>query len=213
MSKTIIFDIETGPLPEAELLPFMPTEWPLGNLKDPEKIKLAVAEKKKAWTEGAALDPLTGRVLLISMLVDSTFVHIAEPGTEAMMLHEFWDSIQDRSNIHRLIGFSSNKFDLPFLVKRSWKHNVPVPQALFSGHARYPWSSQVVDLREHWQLGDYQCSGSLDTISKHLGIGAKSGSGADFAALWEKDRAKALEYAKQDLRLTEGLARAFRVIL
>ena len=74
--NTIIYDIETGPLPEADLAallpPFDPTDIKTGNLKDPEKIaaKLAEAEMnhRRNFFEQAALDPLTGRVVAIGLL-------------------------------------------------------------------------------------------------------------------------------------------------
>lgn len=208
----IVFDIETGPLPDSEILPFMPTEWPLGNVKDPEKIKAAIEAKKKAWIADAALEPMTGQVLAIGLLINEAFVLISEPQTEAMMLHEFWDSIQGSGSIHQIIGFCSNTFDLPFLVKRSWHHDVEVPQALFSGNPRYPWSKQAVDLHEYWQLGDRQASGSLDTVSKHLRIGAKTGNGADFSGLWATNRESAVAYLKNDLELTAKMAKKFKLI-
>ena len=54
--------------------------------------------------------------------------------------------------------------------------------------------------------------GSLDTIAKHLGVGAKNGSGADFAALWQSDRAKAADYLRNDLQLTAQVAEALGVM-
>ena len=73
--NTILFDIETAPLPESELAalvpPFDPAEVRTGNLKDPDKIaaKLAEAEAnhRRDFIERAALDPLTGRVLAIGL--------------------------------------------------------------------------------------------------------------------------------------------------
>ena len=67
--NAIIFDLETGPLAESELVAMMPVfdpeEVKTGNLKDPEKIaeKLAEAEAnhRRDFIERAALDPLTGR--------------------------------------------------------------------------------------------------------------------------------------------------------
>ena len=66
----------------------------------------------------------------------------------------------------------------------------------------------MVDLRDAWQLGERQARGSLDVIAKHLGIGEKNGSGADFARLWQSDRAKAVEYLRNDLQLTVKVAEA-----
>ena len=66
----------------------------------------------------------------------------------------------------------------------------------------------MLDLRDAWQLGDRQARGSLDSIAKHLGVGTKNGSGAEFAALWQSDRAKATEYLRNDLQLTARIADA-----
>ena len=75
--QTIVFDVETGPLAESELSallpPFDPAEVRTGNLKDPakiaEKIAEAEANHRREFFDRAALDPLTGRVVAIGMLV------------------------------------------------------------------------------------------------------------------------------------------------
>ena len=54
--------------------------------------------------------------------------------------------------------------------------------------------------------------GSLDAIAKHLGVGAKNGNGADFAKLWQKDRAKAVEYLRNDVQLTAKVAEVLGVL-
>ena len=207
--RTIIFDIETGPLDKIELAAMMPTEWPLGNVKDPEKVKVAIAAKEKAWLEDAALDALTGRVLAIGTMEAGKFICLAYD-SEPLLLKRFWNIIQDyQSGLQRIIGFNCNSFDLPFLVRRSWKHGISPPLDLRNG--RY-WSREVVDLRDVWQLGNKQAVGSLSAIAVHLGVGAKSGSGLDFAALWIVDKKKALEYLRTDLLLTEAIAKRLGVI-
>lgn len=213
--QTIIFDIETGPLPESELAamlpPFDPAEVKTGNIKDPDKIAAKVAEAeanhRHDFLERAALNPLTGRVVAIGLLYpDSGEFHVIGHEDEAATLREFWDTTRgEMGRIHQMVGFNSNSFDLPFLIRRSWKHRVPVPFGIRRG--RY-WSDEMVDLRDDWQLGDRQARGSLDAIAKHLGVGAKTGSGADFAVLWQSDRAKAVEYLRNDLLLTVKVAEA-----
>jgi|ERR1041384_445096 hypothetical protein len=209
--KTIYFDIETGPLPESELAalvpPFDPAEVKTGNIKDPDKIaaKLAEAEAnhRRDFFERAALDSITGRVVAIGLLDDGGF-RILHDEHEAAVLREFWNSCRgEMGRIHEMVGFNTHLFDLPFLVRRSWKHRVSVPRGIRRG--RY-WSEEMVDLRDAWQLGDRMARGSLDAIAKHLGVGAKNGSGADFAALWQSDRAKAVEYLRNDLELTARVA-------
>jgi hypothetical protein len=228
--NTIIFDIETGPLPENELLAMLPAFDPAdvktGNLKDPakiaEKIAEAEANHRRDFIGRAALDPLTGRVVAIGVLdLEPNEYFIIGHDDEAKTLREFWELTQgEMGRLNPMIGFNIFGFDLPFLFRRSWKHRVPVPFGLRRG--RY-WGDQLIDLRDCWQLGDRQAKGSLDSIAKHLGVGAKcvphgplSGkniTGADFAGLWKTDRKSAEAYLRNDLELTGKVADALGVVI
>lgn len=261
--NTIVFDVETGPLPETELAALMPVfdpaEVKTGNLKDPakiaEKIAEAEANHRRDFFEKAALDPLTGRVVAIGMLVfdargeagpdlckfaasqrmDSSpppssglrppsptpvgegqcaaggkFIIVGHED-EGQTLREFWDLTRgEMGRTTPSIGFNIFGFDLPFLIRRSWKHRVAVPFGIRRG--RY-WGEEMVDLREAWQLGDRQARGSLDSIAKHLGVGAKNGEGKAFAELWRTDRKQAEAYLRNDLELTARIAHALGVVL
>jgi len=140
---------------------------------------------------------------------------------EAQTLFEFWELTRgEMGRNNPLIGFNIFNFDLPFLIRRSWRHRVPVPFGIRRG--RY-WGDQVVDLRDAWQLGDRQAKGSLDSIAKHLGVGAKcvphgplAGkhiTGADFADLWKTDRQSAEGYLKNDVELTAKVADVLGVVV
>ena len=216
--KTIQFDIETGPLAEAELAvmvpQFDPAEVKMGNLKDPDKIAATLAEAEAAhrreFVERAALDPLTGRVVAIGLLFEDSEFAVIGHDDEAATLREFWGVCRgEMGRINRMIGFNTRLFDLPFLIRRSFKHRVEVPFGIRRG--RY-WGDEMVDLREEWQLGDRQARGSLDTIAKHLGVGQKNGHGEDFARLWQTDREKAVAYLRNDLELTGRIAEALGVV-
>ncbi len=87
---------------------------------------------------------------------------------------------------------------------------VPVPFGIRRG--RY-WGDQIVDLRECWQLGDRQARGSLDSIARHLGVGAKNGDGKAFAELWVTDRQQAEAYLRNDVALTVKVAQALGVVV
>lgn len=188
----------------------MPQFEPPANFRDPEKIAAAIATKRKEWLESCALDAMTCRVLAIGLLIEDTFVLIAEPATEAIMLHEFWDSVQgDGGQLHHLVGFNCCQFDLPVLIRRSWKLGVTVPLGIRRG--RY-WGDNITDLRDVWQCGDRQAHGSLDTIAKHLGVGAKTGDGSDFGKLWQTNREQAVAYLRNDLVLTQAIAKKLGVL-
>jgi hypothetical protein len=229
--QTIVFDLETGPLAESELSallpPFDPAEVKTGNLKDPAKIAEKIAEAganhRRDFIERAALDPLTGRVVAIGVmqydakgekptaLGKGGKFSIIGHDDEAQTLREFWELTRgEMGRNNPLIGFNIFGFDLPFLFRRSWKHRIAVPFGLRRG--RY-WSDQLLDLRDAWQLGDRQAKGSLDSIAKHLGVGAKNGDGKAFAELWQSDRPKAEAYLRNDIELTAKVADALGVVV
>ena len=119
------------------------------------------------------------------------------------MLREWWNLLTYYERNPKLIGFNVKPFDLPFLIKRSWKHRIQVPYWLRQG--RY-WNDLIIDLREVWQLGDNRSHGSLAAISRHLGLGEKAGNGADFSTLWNTNRQAALDYCLRDVQLTQQVA-------
>ena len=209
--RTIIFDIETTGLPEGELaalLPaFDPAEVKTGNIKDPEKVAAKIAEAeanhRRDFFERAALDALTGRVLVIG-LVEEGLIRVIEHQDEAALLTAFWELCQgEMGRINRMVGFNTHLFDLPFLIRRSWKLGIAVPMGIRRGRF---WAEEMVDIRNEWQLGDRMARGSLDTIAKHLGVGQKNGDGKEFGKLWATDREAAIAYLNNDLTLTALIA-------
>jgi DNA polymerase elongation subunit (family B) len=210
-NPTIIFDIETGALPFGELaIPaFNPADVKLGNTKDPDKIaeRIRQAEENHVtdYIRNAALDALSGQVLCIGYRLerDEPAILSSDADGEAAMLRQWWELLNTWERQPRLIGFNIKAFDLPFLIKRSWKHRITPPYWIRNG--RY-WNDLIVDLREVWQLGDNRAHGSLGAISRHLGLGEKTGNGADFANLWKTNRQAAIDYCLQDVRLTQQVA-------
>jgi predicted PolB exonuclease-like 3'-5' exonuclease len=247
--RTIIFDIETGPLPDERLFSIMPafeppprpgrfepTDVKTGNLKDPGKIKEKIEAARFAHEEAvaqheetvaaaelehrakirdrAALDAATGQVLAIGMLSDSgeeLLYHVGAEGEEAKVIERFWAMSCPAKIVERgrMVGFNSNRFDLPFLVRRSWLLGVPVPDGLRSG--RY-FDPRFIDLMDEWKLGDHGCSISMDRLCKALGLEGKNGDGALFYQTYAEDRLAALDYLANDLRMTMDVARALGVL-
>jgi len=197
----IIFDIETGPLPLAELDALAPEFKPAANLKDPEKIKASIEEKRNEYYERAALSPVTGEVLAIGLdYGNSGQVLGRDVFSEKGMLEMFWDAVED---LEQFCGFNIAHFDLPFLIRRSMKYGLKVPRVFINN--RY-LTDQFIDLMLVWKCGVYDDNISLDRLARFLGVGKKNGNGKDFAKLWVEDRPKALEYLRQDLALTKACA-------
>lgn len=198
--KTCIFDIETAPLRETDIANLAPKFEAPSNYKDADKIAAHIAEQKKAWLERAALSPLTGTVAAIGGTgLDEEFIMLAtdEGQSEAIIIARFWDYFRAHYQRTMFVGFNIIRFDLPFLVRRSWKLKVPVPIGVRDG--RY-FSHDFVDLMELWQLGNREERISLDNLSKYLGVGTKSGSGADF---YKCSPAEQRAYLSHDLKLTK----------
>lgn len=240
--ETTIFDIETGALPDDELTKLIPefgefnkSSVKFGNIKDETKIKAKIeaareqhkidAEKARTkFIDRAALDPTTGSVVAIGYLRadgqwrfdDGENVPEIPEGLESVMLKNFWNHyVYCTSKKARLIGFNSNGFDLPFLIRRSWKHRIEVPSSVFS--SRY-FDRTFVDLMLEWNLGVYGQYITLDNVARFLGVGQKPNdcTGADFAKLLASDNAgdrqKARDYLHNDLTMTWGVAAAMGIV-
>lgn len=211
MKAMMVFDIETRAksLEWVKANGLMPSFKAPSNYKDPDKIAAKEAEHETDVMSRAALDPVLSEILAIGYIKDGKKVILW--GDERKMLEAFWAEVRKVVNSYgKLIGFNIVGFDLPFLIRRSWVHNVPYVEAIRRG--RYYSDNLVCDLAEIWRLGDKNTFISLDRISRLLGIGEKSGSGKDFAALWDSDREAAIAYLHKDLELTEKLAYRFDVI-
>lgn len=209
--SALVFDIETGPRSRAELAECVPTFEAPSNWKDPEKIAACIAQKEAEWFQSAALSALTGRVLAIGYLDTANGETGAfASGDEAADIAAFWQRVApDGYLLPDLIGFGSNRFDLPFLIRRSWCLGVAVPRELVSGR----WlPSHCIDVLETWRCGVREESVSLDRLGQFLGVGRKTGNGADFASLWETDPSGALAYLANDLRLTRRCAIALGLL-
>lgn len=200
------YDIETSSLPRDHLLRIMPEFKAAGNLKDPAKIAADIEDKKQSWLERAALDATTGKVLAIGIKSDHHQI-MFHGHDEAVVLKGFWDYVREVESSSNggceWVGFNSSQFDLPFLFQRSFINRIARPVGIREG--RY-WSRKWIDLREVWNCGRKDQSGSLDAVAKALGVGEKAGSGADFAKLYDTDQPKALAYLAHDLDLTLKVA-------
>jgi hypothetical protein len=124
--------------------------------------------------------------------------------SEAENIADFWAWLEPTLQLNeRVAGFCIHRFDLPFLVRRSWILKVSVPWNIRQG--RY-FNQNLIDLAEVWKMGNYEQNISLDTLSKSLGVGTKNGTGKDFAKLLAEDRDAAIKYLQNDLALTRSCA-------
>lgn len=216
---------------------FDPSTVKLGNLKDQAKInekieaarvaheqskatarqdwEAAKAKAEQDFVDRAALSAATGQVLAIGYYSAEKQVSAVQgvdaETDEVTLLESFWKKfVRNSKTGTSIVGFNSNQFDLPFLVRRSWILGVDIPNGVRNG--RY-FSNLFIDVREVWLCGQRwnECESSLNHVAKALGVGAKTDGvcGADFARLWngtEEEKAKAVEYLTTDVELTYQVA-------
>jgi hypothetical protein len=229
----IIFDIETGALPDEELR-LLYTEKTLEEFAadcDKRWKPETVAEKyEKYKTDGfaefrekSALSPLTGEVVAIGYMSAKgvAIQGVGEGGgedltDEAAILSAFWSRYIDcQRSSRQLIGWNIYGFDLAFLVQRSWRLGVDVPSSAFNCRGRwFNWDEKVFfDL-----MLLFGCGGkfiSLDAAAKHFGLPGKNGEGKEFARLWrgtKEEREQARAYLVNDLEMPWVAAQRMGVV-
>lgn len=203
---SIVFDIETGPAPDEVLARLEPEFNAPANYKDPVKIAEVIEEQRQEWRRKAALYAERGQVLAIGWMDNHGKSGVLE-GDEAQMLRDFWTIVKgDLKRVNQigvtLIGFNSNGFDIPFMVRRSIILGVTYP-VLFNGRYLKP---DCVDLMQIWSCGVYGASIKLDNLAKALGCGQKNGDGKVFHQLYREDREAALLYLHNDVMMTARCA-------
>ena len=224
----IVFDIETGPVPQAELkrLYKEPTFEEFCSSCDPrwkdDTKKAKFAEKQSgAWgqfVDRAALSPITGQVLAVGLRSEKGVVVIGDEGeSEPDILDAWWCVYANNTKQNRrFVGFNCSGFDIPFLIRRSWFHGISVPQSVFETNGRY-LSKNFLDLMVLWACMSREFV-PLDTVSRFFGIGGKPDGvdGSHFAKLWlsgkPEDRKAATEYLANDLDMTWKLAERLQVL-
>lgn len=202
----LVIDIETISLPDAPIPEFSAP----ANLKDPEKIRAAIEQKRADWLADGALHAERGQVVLIGMQgEDNTPTYFGGSGEpESELLKVVWDRVDRLSPV---IGFNLHRFDLPFLIRRSWINGVHVPMGSIFQRGRID-ENRWIDLLKVWQCGDRQEYISLDMLARTLLGRGKEGTRADFGKLWAEDRQKAIDYCKADVQLTYECAKKMGVI-
>ena len=216
-SNSIIYDIETVPLSDDRLALCEPEHKAPSNVKDPAKIAAAIAEKAVTWREKAALSPLTGRVAMIGMYNEepkSIFLAFKDATDEdldlqeSLMLKQFWTAASKAiANGQLIVSWNGHGFDVPFMIKRSWALKVEIPAGI---DIRNKWGMQPpwIDLMKEWQCGDKSAEyTSLNTAAGFLGLGQKAGDCLQLRHQLEHEPETAIAYLKQDLVLTEAIAR------
>lgn len=171
-------------------------------------------ELEKEWLKQCPLNPTTAKIICVSVtdpngtVVISTIQQESEgvfTTNEADLIKLAWHTYEEcRRTNSILVGHNIKKFDLPMLVRRSWKHNIkPSHDGMLA-----PWESKwIVDTMVLWNQGNYgEKYISLDNLGQFLGFGKKIGKGADFERMLETNPQAAMQYVTSEMKLLRNIA-------
>lgn len=152
--------------------------------------------------ETTSLDPLEedARVIAIGYTYTKDGTEVKEvitSGHEEIILKRFWN-IEAFKEPFRLIGFNSFNFDIPYLLVRSFKYGMKVPDLRGRG----------IDLRFVLTYGNKFKNGKLDDYTK-LAMGErykKINNGNNVLELWKNKEIETIkEYCSHDVFLTSKI--------
>ena len=172
--KVIAFDLET--IADKTCLDFLPEVTPKGNLKDPEKIKANIAQKKIDQIEKMGLDPMMNLICCAGYCteVGAATISIKE-GThkeEKKLLNLFWDILGDYDTF---VTFNGRSFDLRCMHLHGISHGIRPSIDIDSG--RYNRGNHI-DLRQILARSDTFAKGKLDFFCKKF-LGDQKTEGID----------------------------------
>ncbi len=170
----------------------------------------AEAETEAAWRK-TSFDGAHGHICVVGLAFDDepaqAIYSDAWHADEAQVLQDLFARlnarIEQRPNVRpRFVGHNLVEFDLRFLFQRCVVLGVkPSPYIPF---AAKPWDDGVYDTMLRWGA---RAGGSLDKITKALGLGGKGD--IDGSKVWDYVRdgriTEVADYCKSDVELTRSL--------
>jgi len=67
-------------------------------------------------------------------------------------------------------GHNIREFDIPYICRRSFIHQVPLPDILTDLQSKKPWENPMLDTLQFWKFGEYKNFTSVDLLATVLGI-------------------------------------------
>lgn len=208
--KQFFWDLETEGLPFEVVQPLMPEFEAPKNIKDADKIAVALSEKRADWLDKCALRAITGKIVAFTYAWDDEKPEMIV-GNESKIINLAIEKVKSVAIRQPANGYAWNGhgFDLPFLCQRAAVHGVQAFYYLMVYvRGRYYWHESLIDPKLVWSNYSPDHSGSsLKSVAQALGVGEKTGSGKDFAALLKSNPAEAERYALADVTLLRNVVR------
>ena len=206
----IVFDIETRPMDLMDCQEFKPEFKPKAHLVQESAKAKDVAQQEERWEEKRGLNPLTSEVCAIGIWTpwnDCQYMTSRE-ASEKEIIGWFLDLMTEKQH-DAIIGFNSNRFDLPFICRRAWKYGLTpaIPSRGFSYDHRFKDLLEIWGAGQSWKDRDQGATLKLDALGRYFGVGEKSGSGKYFHILLDENPDEAIEYLCNDVELTRACAK------
>lgn len=132
-------------------------------------------------------------------------------GTEHDILTDFFAFLL-KMNPTQLGGHNIREFDIPYICRRSFIQQVPLPPLLTQLQAIKPWDNPLVDTLQLWKFGEYKNYVSIDLLCTLLGLESPKHdiAGQDVSRIYWQARniQRIADYCEQDvLAVTRVLMR------
>lgn len=100
-------------------------------------------------------------------------------------------------------GHNIREFDIPYICRRSFINQIPMPDILADLQYKKPWENPMMDTLQFWKFGEYKNFTSVDLLSTVLGIESPKSDidGSDVARVYwkENDLARIANYCNRDI--------------
>ena len=206
ITKAYAVDIEV--MPDHDKKWVLPDVKASTTLKDPEKIEADIQKKKAAQLDKMGLNPLTGKIICISVSSNDGNTQSIVGAEEKNMIEWLFDTIADADMI---FTYNGKKFDFPYIFKRGMEVGAKGCDlvGMKSYTDRFKAHRHIDLMDEFCWFGEYE---KLDTLAKvYLGEEKQDIDFKDFPDLMNTidGQAKIAEYCRNDAILTLKLAVKF----
>ena len=175
--------------------------------------KATIPAKEKLYLDDAPLFPEYGKIacITIGMIKQDGLAYLKSySGTEEEILESFLDVLDKCNPKIRLCGFVSNKFDIPFVVRRLLVNRIRVPDFLDVFDVK-PWElgKRFIDIHDLWRNLGYHGS-SLLGVATALGLPSPKSKldGSKVSdAFYAGEIEEIVEYCELDVLTTINIAR------
>jgi len=197
--RYIILDIETEP--QANLVDTH-TIKPDARLKDEEKIKLDIEEKKAGLRKTLSLDHDYNHIRCIGVKYEDD----SESVFFDLLSFSIWANKNINPNTDVLVGYNLKSFDIPTIIKQGIKQGLELPYKYLMDCTKKYNTPNCIDLQNSLSF-DQKWKSLEELLQIYLG---RSKTPIDFATCTEKEL---YDHCEEDIRNTYDLFKLFKPIL